>query len=82
MKWHPSLNRKHDLLVACMHDGCKVIHFNHEDFSGDSSLSRRFDDHDSMAYGVDWSYGPTLEIGESIIGSCSFYDHKLQLWTA
>ncbi|EDR15594.1 uncharacterized protein LACBIDRAFT_228424 [Laccaria bicolor S238N-H82] len=81
VKWHPSLNRKHDLLVACMHDGCKVIHFNHEDFSG-GSLSRRFDDHDSMAYGVDWSYGPNLATGESIIGSCSFYDHKLQLWTA
>ncbi len=27
IKWHPSSARKHDLLVASMHDGFKVVRF-------------------------------------------------------
>src|ERR1700733_8672036 len=27
VKWHPDILRKTDLLVACMHDGFKVVHF-------------------------------------------------------
>ena len=67
-----------------MHAGCKVLRFNvsgGEDgisVSGDGAIIRRLEEHESMAYGVDWSY--TNEGGEGIIASCSFYDHKLCLW--
>ncbi|KAJ3550744.1 hypothetical protein NM688_g5008 [Phlebia brevispora] len=84
VKWHPSPERKHDLLVACMHDGCKILNFSLED-ENDSGLvvrshavTKRFDKHESMAYGADWSFAPSK--GKTVIGSCSFYDHLLQLW--
>ena len=86
VKWHPSPERKHDLLVACMHDGCKVIQF---DIAGESepslkitsdTLLKRFEKHESMAYGADWSFAPTSSAKDTLIGSCSFYDHLLQLW--
>lgn len=85
VKWHPSAQRKNDLLVACMHDGCKVLRFDMNGggdamhvVSGEAEVIRRLDEHESMAYGADWSYANTGE--ESIIASCSFYDHKLCLW--
>ncbi|KAF5374769.1 hypothetical protein D9758_000260 [Tetrapyrgos nigripes] len=31
VKWHPSASRKHDLLLACMLDGFKVMHFDEMD---------------------------------------------------
>ena len=68
-----------------MHDGCKILRF---DLNGgrdktltidkDANIIKNFSEHESMAYGVDWSYAPTD--GESLIASCSFYDHKLCLW--
>lgn len=85
VKWHPSPQRGNDLLVACMHDGCKVLHFNMSGggnamhaTSGETEVIGRLDEHESMAYGADWSYSDTGD--ESIIASCSFYDHKLCLW--
>lgn len=85
MKWHPSPERKNDLLIACMHDGCKVVRFDlsgDEDaflsVTGEGDVVRHFDEHKSMAYGVDWCYAQRE--GDSIIASCSFYDHKLCLW--
>ncbi|KDR84997.1 hypothetical protein GALMADRAFT_54096 [Galerina marginata CBS 339.88] len=87
VKWHPSERRKQDLLVACMHDGFKVIHF---DAASDglsslfdvSRVLKRNDDHESMAYGADWSHAGPLMSGETLIGGCSFYDHKMSLWSA
>jgi len=80
VKWHPAEDRKNDLLVACMHDGFKIVRFG-EDFSGDSQIVKRHDEHKSLAYGVDWSYAqPCSSNGETLIGSCSFYDHKMDLW--
>jgi len=80
VKWHPSLSRKNDLLVACMHDGFKVVRFDADDtvLAGGETL-KRFDTHASLAYGADWSFAEDGE--ESLIASCSFYDHSLQLWT-
>ena len=87
VKWHPSPERRHDLLVACMHDGCKIIRFDCEERSSDAPLQinshalvKRFDDHASMTYGADWSFAPTSAGEETLIASCSFYDHLLQIW--
>ncbi|KAI0655085.1 WD-40 repeat-containing protein [Cubamyces menziesii] len=92
VKWHPSPTRKNDLLVACMHDGFKVVRF---DFgsnaeNSDATLStsdhpweviKRFDEHTSLAYGVDWSFGEKSD-NDTLVASCSFYDHTLHLWRA
>lgn len=83
VKWHPSATRKTDLLVACMHDGCKILRF---DFEGEGALQidshsvlKRFDKHESMAYGADWSFSPSTT-EDTLVASCSFYDHLLQMW--
>ena len=75
-----------------MHDGFKVVRF---DFgsnaeNSDATLSasdhpcevvKRFDEHTSLAYGVDWSFGEKSDNG-TLVASCSFYDHTLHLWRA
>jgi len=81
VKWHPSVKRKHDLLVACMHDGFKVVRFTADNAGldgGEPEIIKRFDNHTSLAYGVDWSFSDSG--GETLIASCSFYDHTLHLW--
>lgn len=88
VKWHPSEARKYDLLVACMHDGFKVVRFGghdadeERDFSRENSILTRNDAHHSFAYGADWSYGSPFINGENLVGCCSFYDRKLSLWAA
>lgn len=80
VKWHPAPTRKADLLVACMHDGFKTVHFENMAWGegGSSATIQRFDEHQSLAYGTDWStLGST---SPSLIASCSFYDHTLHLW--
>lgn len=79
VKWHPSSLRKNDLLVACMHDGFKVVQYDLNSLSTmQPNVINRFDEHDSLAYGVDWSFAPSSP--ETLIASCSFYDHTLRLW--
>lgn len=92
VKWHPSATRKDDLLVACMHDGFKIVNFN-LDGSGNNQedknwkVTKRFDAHESLAYGVDWSFeylkgeDNATEDPETLIASASFYDHALHLWS-
>jgi diphthamide biosynthesis protein 7 len=82
VKWHPSPSRKGDLLVACMHDGFKVVRFESDGAPGVSvpRTMKRYDAHKSLAYGTDWSYASGGE-DETIIASCSFYDHALHLWS-
>lgn len=83
MKWNPSERRQHDLLVACMHDGLKVIRFKNDATNADVyagyEVVKRFDAHESLAYGVDWCGLGGLDAG--VIASCSFYDHTLHTWT-
>ena len=89
VKWHPSQKRQADLLVACMHDGFKVVRFSHsivgeqsttEEDTQEWQIMKRFDEHTSLAYGVDWSYADIPNKSDSIIASCSFYDHALHTW--
>lgn len=78
VKWHPSDGRQNDLLVACMHDGFKVVRFA-EDQS--SQIVQRFDKHESLAYGADWSHS-SVGSSETTVASCSFYDHAMYVWRA
>lgn len=86
VKWHPSAARQNDLLVACMHDGFKIVQFDLDKIASDKSytdlwkIKKRFDAHESLAYGVDWSFAESKG-DETIIASCSFYDHRLHLWS-
>lgn len=90
VKWHPSASRKDDLLVACMHDGFKIVKFsNLGNVQSNTSneevgwkLVKRFDAHESLAYGVDWSHDILIgqEDHPTLIASASFYDHALHLW--
>lgn len=68
--------------------GCKVIHFDNLTSDGAFAESEekvearwevRFDEHESMAYGADWS--PARMEGEGdVVASCSFYDHTVKVW--
>ena len=71
-----------------MHDGFKIVRFSSDVLASvsnaevlDWNITKTFDKHDSLAYGVDWSrrWKPSTE--ESIIASCSFYDHTMYTWT-
>lgn len=80
VRWHPSPARSDDALVACMHDGFKVVHFGTQNAEGDAVV-RRFDEHTSLAYGAAWGQAGEND-GETVIASCSFYDHLLKIWKA
>ncbi|KAI0068187.1 WD-40 repeat-containing protein [Artomyces pyxidatus] len=89
VKWHPSPSRADHLLVASMHDGFKVLQFQNVWDKADGALAseeswkvvQRFDKHESLAYGVDWSHAEGQgEQAETLIASASFYDHALHLW--
>lgn len=80
------------MLVACMHDGFKVVKLDSEvvsnmgnitptDDETECEIVTRFDGHDSLAYGADWSRLPVGE-GKSLIATCSFYDHTMHTWRA
>ncbi|KAI9512577.1 WD-40 repeat-containing protein, partial [Russula earlei] len=91
VKWHPSPSRTQDLLVAAMHDGFKVVSFHNvghqtdppSDANGKNwEIVKRYDEHESLAYGVDWS-NESWQGSQSVptlIASASFYDHALHLW--
>jgi diphthamide biosynthesis protein 7 len=70
-RWHPTEPSR--LLVACMHDGFKVVDASD---STSPSISARLDEHGSLAYGADW----TRATGGTVAATCSFYDHSLKSW--
>ena len=51
-----------------MRDGFKVLRY--EDGVWQGQIVQPFDDHDSLAYGVDWSFEPLAEDGKQLVGSC------------
>jgi len=79
VKWCPQPERKTDLLVACMHDGFKVTRIS--DAGSENKIIQEFREHESLAYGVDWCHAKAKRNGKSLVGSCSFYDHKLHIWS-
>ncbi|WVQ64803.1 uncharacterized protein L199_002972 [Kwoniella botswanensis] len=91
-KFHPSPERKDHILNACMHDNFKIVKLNNhimnlqphpEDDGVGGEIIRTFEDHESLAYGVDWSRLPESNVeGKegTFIASCSFYDHAMHLW--
>ncbi|KAI0047839.1 WD40 repeat-like protein [Auriscalpium vulgare] len=89
VKWHPSSVRAHHLLVAAMHDGFKVVRFRGlwgQDSAQPASeesweIVQKYEGHESLAYGVDWSYAATGD-ADTLVASASFYDHALHMWRA
>ncbi|KAJ1651318.1 Diphthine methyltransferase [Dispira simplex] len=87
LKWHP--HSPHRLLAAAMHSGAHVLNIGNDgsladvaSFQGAEMItSASFIEHQSMAYGADWCYGfDGRPETQSLIASCSFYDHALYLW--
>ncbi|GAA5922313.1 diphthamide synthase [Sporobolomyces koalae] len=87
LKWHPTNPSR--LLIAAMHNGFSVVDFDIELDAqtgslqvGAGELVRRFEGHDSLAYGVDWSQSRVqTSDGRDLVASCSFYDHALHVWS-
>lgn len=68
-----------------MHGGFRVVDFANLDGTGSEGVSielkTRFDEHESLAYGVDWSRGFLDEEGRDFVASCSFYDSLVHIWS-
>jgi len=79
-----------------MDDAFKIVTFdvdgllrdkeNESNCCDDWAIEKRFDSHESLAYGVDWSFDSTadehgVQEVETLIASCSFYDRALHLWS-
>lgn len=86
VKWYSSAAQTEKLLVACMHDGFKVVKCPFKESSekevtvDQPVVISRYDAHTSLAYGVDWQHGMVQENAQDFVASCSFYDHSLHLW--
>ena len=90
VKWHPHYPRY--LLAACMHNGFKVLKFTQGLVGAEVVCS--YDDHESLAYGTDWlTFGSVGTVDADVdvsleqvkstcmVGSCSFYDKLLTVWS-
>ncbi|WWC68733.1 uncharacterized protein I206_102667 [Kwoniella pini CBS 10737] len=88
-RFHPSFSRKNEILNGCMHDNFKIVKLSESIINlisnstsneeGEGEIIKVFEEHDSLAYGCDWSRLPENKHG-SLIASCSFYDHAMHLW--
>lgn len=67
LKWHP--HTLDVVVAACMYGGFRVLRV-----ADEVNVVCEYLDHESIAYGVDWSFEP-----RSLVASCSFYDCNLQV---
>ncbi|KAG1676724.1 Diphthine methyltransferase [Nymphon striatum] len=81
LKWHPLSGNF--LLAACMHNGFHVLDYRkiNQDIPTHEILIS-YKEHQSLAYGADWvpSTLHSDDIYDSNCVSCSFYDHRLDMW--
>lgn len=91
IKWHPYVDDR--ILVAAMHGGCRVLQIDGlKEADGNQNsvyappitcrVTKRFTEHDSMAYGADWLVRrhPARNGYFEAAASCSFYDRAVYLW--
>ncbi|XP_078033790.1 diphthine methyltransferase [Augochlora pura] len=86
LKWDP-FARKY-LLAACMYGGFRIVNCENTE---SPLVIGEYNEHESLAYGCDWSFLTSVEVAEQIpttetrdvclVGTCSFYDHLLKLST-
>lgn len=84
LKWDPSARKC--LLAACMYGGFRIVDCERAEVP---SIIGEYNEHESIAYGCDWSFLQSEDIKKQIlkteirnvvlIGTCSFYDHTLKL---
>ncbi|KAL7419730.1 Diphthine methyltransferase [Cryptotrichosporon argae] len=88
-RWHPSAARRTDVLAACMYGGFRVVRLGlglgvgsgvGGGALGEHEVVAQFDGHESLAYGADWCRRDQGQ--DSLVASCSFYDHAMCLWRA
>ncbi|KAF2075608.1 hypothetical protein CYY_003076 [Polysphondylium violaceum] len=80
IKWSPSDNNH--LVTACMGGGFHTLSSEDGTFTDLSIKSSYQGPHQSIAYGVDWSYTNSSSTDkQQYIGCCSFYDRCLSVWT-
>lgn len=87
-RWHPSPARSGDILNACMQGGFAVVRLGQDEAGGQSDVAdftqaavvKTFPG--VLGYGADWSRVPGEDSGESIVATCSFYDHVMHVWRA
>ncbi|KAJ1785856.1 hypothetical protein LPJ59_006049 [Coemansia sp. RSA 2399] len=80
LKWHPQ--NPSLLLVAAMYNGFHVLDASADVDCAHASIQPRtsFMDHESIAYGADWSHDRTTCEDGWLVGTCSFYDHIVHIW--
>lgn len=65
-----------------MHSGFQVLETRATSQDRDTlTQTLRYDQHESLAYGVDWWRDPaSLASAAPVVGSCSFYDRAFHVW--
>ncbi|XP_072932257.1 diphthine methyltransferase isoform X1 [Epargyreus clarus] len=72
LKWHPYCGSV--ILAACMYGGFRTLRND-----GEISVIGEYLEHDSIAYGADWSFSNDYSAEVSLIATCSFYDCKMHI---
>uniref|UniRef100_A0A2P2IC08 methylated diphthine methylhydrolase n=1 Tax=Hirondellea gigas TaxID=1518452 RepID=A0A2P2IC08_9CRUS len=75
LKWRPLSGD--ELITACMYNNFHVLRENEVCNGGGLEIIESYTEHESIAYGVDWSW---QQGEETTIVSASFYDNFVSLW--